>query len=97
MSKKSSNFAAAFEKKHTFLPNCVMVALQILVLSVWVRVLVRQHEKKDILWVSFLLRYRTLPRFSHIQKIYFVTSALPQAGSRRIYSRTVVRITSLSR
>ena len=27
------------------LPNCVMVALQILVLSVWVRVLVRQLKK----------------------------------------------------
>ena len=34
-----STFAAAFEKA---MPNGVMVALQILVLSVWVRVLVRQ-------------------------------------------------------
>ena len=41
VSKKSSTFALAFEERHT-LPNGVMVALQILVLSVWVRVLVWQ-------------------------------------------------------
>ena len=41
MSEKSSTFAPAFEKR---LLNGVMVALQILVLSVWVRVLVEQQS-----------------------------------------------------
>ena len=41
ISKFCSTFAPAFQKA---LPNCVMVALQILVLSVWVRVLVRQQS-----------------------------------------------------
>ena len=45
VSKKSSTFALAFEERRT-LPNGVMVALQILVLSVWVRVLVWQHILK---------------------------------------------------
>ena len=43
MSKKSSTFAPAFEKA---LLNGVMVALQILVLSVWVRVLVEQQKRR---------------------------------------------------
>ena len=45
MSEKSSTFAPAFEKRALFLLNGVMVALQILVLSVWVRVLVEQHRR----------------------------------------------------
>ena len=46
-SKKSSTFAPAFEKEHLILLlNGVMVALQILVLSVWVRVLVEQHKEE---------------------------------------------------
>ena len=49
MSEKSSTFAPAFEKQARLLPNAmlngVMVALQILVLSVWVRVLVEQHRR----------------------------------------------------
>ena len=56
MSKKSSTFAPAFEKCqmtnikcqmtniNCALLNGVMVALQILVLSVWVRVLVEQQS-----------------------------------------------------
>ena len=35
------------------LPNGVMVALQILVLSVWVRVLVWQQKIKILIWESF--------------------------------------------
>ena len=42
ISEKSSTFAPAFKKR---LLNGVMVALQILVLSVWVRVLVEQHRR----------------------------------------------------
>ena len=45
--KKLRTFAASFRKGHNtivFLPHGVMVALQILVLLVWVRVLVRQQK-----------------------------------------------------
>ena len=55
MSKKSSTFAPAFEKKT--LLNGVMVALQILVLSVWVRVLVEQ-QKKVSSWGLSCFSYR---------------------------------------
>ena len=51
ISKKSSIFAAAFEK---ILLNGVMVALQILVLSVWVRVLVEQH-RRDLMGLFLVL------------------------------------------
>ena len=60
MSKKSSTFAPAFEKKT--LLNGVMVALQILVLSVWVRVLVEQ-QKKVSSWGLSCFSYRLKPRF----------------------------------
>ena len=64
MSKKSSTFAPAFEKRHYILPNCVMVALQILVLSVWVRVLVRQHKKVSCWGLFFANRLK--PRGSYL-------------------------------
>ena len=60
VSKKSSTFAPAFEKA---LPNCVMVALQILVLSVWVRVLVRQQKKKRRSSLFFLCEPALTQRF----------------------------------
>ena len=46
---------------HPLLLNGVMVALQILVLSVWVRVLVEQHEKSLQLG-TFFCSYRLKPR-----------------------------------
>ena len=57
-SKKSSTFAPAFEK--SLLLNGVMVALQILVLSVWVRVLVEQQRKVSS-WGLFLLQRDSHP------------------------------------
>ena len=57
-SKKSSTFAPAFEKcqmadTQSALLNGVMVALQILVLSVWVRVLVEQQKMTSLVEVIF--------------------------------------------
>ncbi len=61
VSKKSSTFAPAFEKQSISpsgeLLNGVMVALQILVLSVWVRVLVEQQKKSDYLSVVAFFAY----------------------------------------
>ena len=45
ISQKCCTFASAFAKNTNALLNGVMVALQILVLSVWVRVLVEQQEE----------------------------------------------------
>ena len=49
------------------LPNCVMVAPQILVLFVWVRVLVRQQKKR--LTPLFLLLYETLTLGSYLASL----------------------------
>ena len=62
VSKKSSTFALAFEGRRT-LPNGVMVALQILVLSVWVRVLVWQQLKEEVFRTSFFVA-----KFAHLKK-----------------------------
>ena len=75
MSKKSSTFAPAFEKKP--LLNGVMVALQILVLSVWVRVLVEQQRNNHrLVVVSFCLNLWTRIHLSGVPaKLYFVVRA----------------------
>ena len=49
------------------MPNCVMVAPQILVLFVWVRVLVRQQKKR--LTPLFLLLYETLTLGSYLASL----------------------------
>ena len=64
ISQKSSTFAPAFEKRPML--NGVMVALQILVLSVWVRVLVEQQtqQRRDLtgLFLVYIFVLSVLPR-----------------------------------
>ena len=58
LSIEKNGIFAAFEKQARLLPNAmlngVMVALQILVLSVWVRVLVEQH-RRDLMGLFLVL------------------------------------------
>ena len=83
ISKKSSTFAPAFEKRalckslgdvnqqsvcgpKSALLNGVMVALQILVLSVWVRVLVEQQKRAITIWWLFFFCLNLWTRTHHL-------------------------------
>ena len=88
ISQKCCTFASAFAKNTNALLNGVMVALQILVLSVWVRVLVEQQNERDQIWslffsaatlcrlirLSFLLLFHLL----HLYQPAIITAQLHQ-------------------
>ena len=84
ISQKCCTFASAFAKNTNALLNGVMVALQILVLSVWVRVLVEQQNERDQIW-SLFFSAATLCRLIRLPFLFTLSSpaSLPAGDNNR--------------